>query len=75
MELNEFVANFADQFDDTDSAEIQASTIFHDLEEWSSLTGMSVIALAKTQYGKSITGAELKACITVEDVFNLIKSK
>lgn len=75
MELNEFVENFANQFDDTDPAEIQASTIFHDLEEWSSLTGMSVIALAKTQYGKSITGAELKVCVTVEDVFNLINSK
>lgn len=75
MELNEFVANFADQFDDTDASEIQASTVFHDLDEWSSLTGMGVIALAKTQYGKSITGAELKACVTVEDVFNLINKK
>lgn len=34
-----------------------------------------VIALAKTQYGKTITSAELKACVTVEDVFNLIKNK
>ena len=75
MELNEFVANFAEQFDDTDASEIQASTVFHDLEEWSSLTGMGVIALAKTEYGKAITGAELKACVTVEDVFNLIKNK
>ena len=75
MELNEFVANFADQFDDTDASEITASTVFHDLDEWSSLTGMGVIALAKTQYGKSITGAELKECVTVEDVFNLIKNK
>lgn len=75
MELDEFVANFADQFDDTDASEIQASTVFHDLDEWSSLTGMGVIALAKTQYGKSITGAELKACVTVEDVFNLICNK
>ena len=75
MELNEFVANFADQFDDTDASEIQASTVFHDLDEWSSLTGMGVIALAKTEYGKSITGAELKACVTVEDVFNLINNK
>ena len=61
MELNEFVANFADLFDDTDPSEIQASTEFHDLDEWSSLTGMGCIALAKTQYGKSITGAEIKA--------------
>lgn len=75
MELNEFVANFAEQFDDTDASEITASTVFHDLDEWSSLTGMGVIALAKTEYGKSITGAELKACVTVEDVFNLIKNK
>ena len=75
MELNEFVANFADQFDDTDASEITASTVFHDLDEWSSLTGMGVIALAKTEYGKSITGAELKACVTVEDVFDLIKNK
>lgn len=75
MELNEFVANFAEHFDDTDASEITASCVFHDLEEWSSLVGMSVIALAKTEYGKSITDAELKACITVEDVFNLINSK
>lgn len=75
MELNEFVANFAEQFDDTDASEITANTEFHDLDEWSSLTGMSVIALAKTQYGKAITGAELRACVTVEDVFNLINNK
>lgn len=75
MELNEFVANFADLFDDTDASEIQPSTVFHDLDEWSSLTGMGCIALAKTQYGKSITGGELRACVTVEDVFNLINKK
>lgn len=75
MELNEFVANFADLFDDTDASEIQASTVFHDLDEWSSLTGMGCIALAKTEYGKAITGAELRACVTVEDVFNLINNK
>jgi len=75
MKLNEFLANFAEQFDDTDPSEIKAETVFRDLEEWSSLVGMGVIALAKTAYGKSITGAELKTCNTVEDVFNLISNK
>ena len=75
MELNEFVANFADQFDETDASEITASTVFHDLDEWSSLTGMGVIAFVKTEYGKTITGTELRACETVEDVFNLVASK
>lgn len=75
MELNEFVVDFANQFDDTDPEEIQAETKFHDLEEWSSLTGMGVIALAKTQYGKTITGAEIRECVTVEDLYNLINNK
>lgn len=75
MEINEFVTNFAEQFDETDTSEIQSNTVFHDLDEWSSLVGMGVIALVKTEYGKSITGAELKACVTVEDVFHLVKNK
>lgn len=75
MKKNEFLADFADQFDDTDASEITLSTEFHELDEWSSLIGMGVIALAKTQYGKTITGTELKACVTVEDVFNLINNK
>lgn len=75
MELKEFVANFADQFEDTDASEITASTLFHELDEWSSLTGMGIIAFVKTEYDKTITGAELRSCETVEDVFNLVASK
>ena len=75
MELNDFITAFAEQFDDTDPSEITATTEFHELDEWSSLTGMSVIAMAKTQYGKTITGKEIRECETVEDLFNLIASK
>lgn len=75
MELKDFIVRFADQFDDTDPSEITASTVFHDLDEWSSLTAMGVMALAKTEYGKQLTGAELRGCVTVEDVFNLLKKK
>ena len=75
MDKNEFLANFADQFDETDPNEIQLDTKFHDLEEWSSLVGMTVLAMSKVSYGKSITGEELKKCVTVEDVYNLINNK
>ena len=75
MELNEFIANFAEQFDDTDASEIQANTEFHELDEWGSLMGMAVIAMVKTTYGKSVTGKEIRDCVTVEDLFNLVASK
>ena len=75
MELNDFIAVFANQFDMTDPSEIQASTRFHELDEWSSLIAMSIIAMARTEYGKTLTGTELRTCNTVEDVFNVISSK
>lgn len=75
MELKDFVANFANQFDDTDASEIQEDTKFHELEEWGSLVGMSVIAMAKTQYGKTITGKEIRECVTVRDLFDMISLK
>lgn len=75
MELKEFIESLAEQFDDTDVTEITANCHFRDLEEYSSLIGMSIIALARTQYGKSISGADIRSCQTVEDLFNLIKNK
>ena len=75
MDLKEFIANFAEQFDDTDASEIQADTEFHELDEWGSPTGMGVIAMVKTIYGKAITGKEIRECITVQDLFNLVAEK
>lgn len=72
MDLEKFIAAFAEQFDETDASEITAETKFHDLEEWSSLIAMGVIAMAKTQYGKSVTGKEIRQCVTVTDLYNLI---
>lgn len=75
MELKNFIENFAEQFDETDTSEIQAGTHYQDLDEWSSLTAMSIIAMAKTQYGKAITGKEIRSCETVQELFELIQNK
>ncbi len=75
MEIKDFIENFAEQFDETDASEIQAETHYQDLDEWSSLTAMSIIAMAKTQYGKAITGKEIRSCETVQELFDLIQNK
>ena len=50
MELNEFVAHFAEQFEETDASVFTPATKYHDLEEWSSLIGLSVIAMVDDEY-------------------------
>ena len=75
MELNDFVAKFAEQFDDTDVSEIKADTLFHDLEEWSSLIALSVIAMIDEEYDVALKGDDIKNAKTVEDLYNTIKAK
>jgi acyl carrier protein len=75
MELNEFVALFAEQFDFTDPSEITASTAFHDLDEWSSLIGLSVIAMVDEEFDIALKGDDIRNSVTVEDLYNCVISK
>jgi len=75
MELEKFVENFADQFDETDPAEITASTAFRDLEEWSSLIGLSIIAMVDDEYDVTLRGEDMRKANTVEELFEIVKAK
>ena len=75
MELSSFIANFADQFEDTDPAEIRAETVFHDLDEYSSLIALSIIAMVDEEYDVQLKGDDMRQAVTVEDLFNIVKSK
>lgn len=71
----DFLENFRNQFDETDPETIELSTVYKDLDEWSSLLAFTVIAMVKVEYDKTVTGAELRHCNTVEDLYNLIAAK
>lgn len=73
--LEEFVALFAEQFEDTDPSEITASTAFRDLDEWSSLIGLSVIAMVDEEFDVALKGDDVRKSVTVEDLYNAVKSK
>ena len=73
--LNEFVELFAEQFDETDVSEITPSTVFHELEEYSSLIALSIIAMVDEEFDVTIKGDDMRAAVTVEDLYNTVKSK
>lgn len=75
MELKEFIENFANQFDDTDASEFKAETVFKELDEWSSLIALSVIAMVDEEYDISIKGEDIRNSNTIEDLFNAVKAK
>jgi acyl carrier protein len=74
MDLQEFVDNFAAEFDETPAEAFTPSTEYKTLEEWNSLTALSIIAMIDDSYNKTITGANLRENKTIEDLFNYVAS-
>ena len=75
MDIKEFVSNFASQFDDTDEAVFTAETRFRDIEEWSSLIALSIIAMVDEEYDVTLSGDDIINSDTVEDIFNKVVAK
>ncbi len=75
MELNDFIAHFAEQFEDTDKSQFTPKTIFHELEEYSSIIALSIIAMVNDEYDVAIKGSDMRAAVTIEDLYNIVKGK
>lgn len=75
MELKDFIANFAQQFDETEESVFTANTVFKDLDEWSSILALSIIAMVDEEYDIRIKGDDIRSSETIEDLFNVVKSR
>lgn len=75
MDIKTFIADFADQFDETELDEFQPETVYRDLDEWSSLTGLAILNMIDKKYGVKLTTSEIKDTNTIEEVYNLVADK
>lgn len=75
MDMKEFIANFADQFDEIDVDTLTAETNFRNLEEWSSLVALSVMAMVDDEYEVELKADEMRKTNTIQELFDLVNSK
>ena len=75
MDIKEFIENFAGEFDETPMEVFTPETDYKSLDEWNSLTALSIISMVDEAYDKTITGADLRNHTTIQELANLIESK
>jgi acyl carrier protein len=75
MELQKFIINFAELFEETDTNDFKAETAFKELDEWSSLHALLIIAMADEKYGVKITGEDIRNSTTINDVYEIVKNR
>lgn len=71
MEIKEFIEKFAEAIEVENVEALSADTEFHELEEWSSLSVMLLVAFFDEQFDKQIGDKEIRLAVTIKDLYNL----
>lgn len=75
MEIKSFIEHFSAQFEETDASVFTAETKFRELDEWSSLTALSTLAMIDEEYDIQLSPAEMRTTNTIQELFDLVSSK
>ncbi len=75
MDIQVFINNFADQFDDLDASILTPETEFKQVDGWNSLVALSVIAMIDEEYDVTLKGIDITGAKTIEDLYNTVQSK
>ena len=70
-----FLAEFKQLFDSTDPEKINLKSKFQDIEEWSSLTILSLIVLCEEEFKITISPMEIDKLKRVEDLYIVVSNK
>lgn len=71
--MEEFIKNFADQFDETDAAVFTPELAFRELEEWSSFLALAIMAMIKSEYDVAISADEMRKANTIQELFDTVQ--
>ncbi len=72
INIDQFIENFLTAVDFQESVEVNSETELKSLPEWDSLAALGVIVMFDVEFGKTITGDDLKSCTTLADLYKLL---
>jgi len=75
MNLDEFIKDFAAEFEMTEPEEFKAETCYRTLDEWDSLYALNIMGMVNNKYHVQISGEEVRNAKTIGNLFNLVQSK
>lgn len=75
MNIQEFIVNFSSAVEKRDTTILSPDTIFWDIEEWSSLTALSVVSMISQEYGVTLRSSDVKGVKTIGELFDVVRLK
>jgi acyl carrier protein len=73
MDESKFLKDFSEIFDDTDASELSMDTEFKNLDEWSSIAALGLLAVMEEEYEAELSSKDIEKSSTVRDIYNIVK--
>ena len=73
--MEKFVNCFFELLDDTVKSLITSDTVFKELEEWTSILALSLIAMVDEVYDVTLDTDDIRNANTLEDLYRAIQQK
>ena len=73
MNIQDFIEKFAEAVEVDSVEDLKENTKFRELDEWSSLAVLSVIAMLDEEYDTQIENADFKNLQTISDIVQFIE--
>ena len=73
--IENFIKNIEAEFEDLEPGKLKPESNFREAFEWNSINALILIALIKTEYNVSINAEDIQKSKTVNDIFEIVKSR
>lgn len=75
MQLSTFITYIEEEFEDLPKGSIIGETAFRQLDGWSSMMALILIARIDSEYNVNLSAEELAEAHTINDLFVLVKTR
>lgn len=75
MQLDTFIAHIEEEFEDLPAGTVTGDTAFRQLDGWSSMMALILIARIDSEYNVNLTAEELAVATSINDLFELVKTR
>jgi acyl carrier protein len=75
MTLETFLEKLKLEFDDLNPESLTFDSSFKDIEQWSSMHALILIAFLNTEFDVILSGEELRGLSTIRELYNVVCKK
>jgi acyl carrier protein len=75
IDIKAFISLLEKEFEEVSPGTLTESTNFRELDEWSSMHALIIIALMDTEFEVMLNGEDLSKMQTVQDLYSLVNRR